>query len=521
MVACQAGVRRPQLPTRDQSKLTFRPRPTRVATRGELPHQRQPAQGAICMAVRALEFPQSPAGNSPPIASSPSAWQDTRWLGKQSGYTTSRDLLAGAWVSPEARRTVSRLYAAACADLAQATVGGLPPHSADWERWFAALRTTARQLSPSQAGAHVVRRALHHGQRLEGPDAPWSHHVRRGFAALLAASLPEPVPGLIGEDLVVFRRHDDAWLAQDATEDGAVQARPNVAIQDVQVGPPDPERFPPNAPARWPTSKLRPHPLNPRGALTAADVAELCASIVAHAAQGGILQPLLVTPDGTVVAGHRRLAAARQAGLQDVPVVVCALSPIDQLTAQLTENLQRADLSPVQEARAYCHLLDAGATQASIARAVCVPASRVRERLALLDLDSRVQDMVHSGDLPLRVALQLVPLRDQTHQLRLARHAVRRRLTVAQVRNLIETALHLPPAQDAPRPADDERDDEEPPGPSVTRQAALDALRAEPDRPITYGQLADLATRECCACGLSSAPAICEECPNLHLLRAV
>ena len=126
------------------------------------------------MAVRALELSPLPAGDSPVIASSPSAWQDTRWLGQQSGYTTTRDLLAGAWVSPEARRTVSRLYAAACADLAQATVGGLSPHSPDWERWFSALRTTARHLSPSHAGAHVVRRALHHGQRLEGPDSPWS-----------------------------------------------------------------------------------------------------------------------------------------------------------------------------------------------------------------------------------------------------------------------------------------------------------------------------------------------------------
>lgn len=257
-------------------------------------------------------------------------------------------MLAGAWVSPEARRTISRLYAAACADLAQATVGGLSPHSTDWERWFSALRTTARHLSPSHAGAHVVRRALHHGQRLEGPDSPWSHQLRHGFAALLAAGLPNPVPAFIGEDLAVFRRHDDAWLAKDATEHGAVQARPNVAIRDVEVEPPDLEGCPPNALARWPISRLRPHPLNPRGELNASDVADLCSSIVAHAAQGGILQPLLVTPGGTVVAGHRRLAAARQAGLQDVPVVVCALSPIDQLTPQLTENLQRADLTPVQ-----------------------------------------------------------------------------------------------------------------------------------------------------------------------------
>src|SRR5207253_9758396 len=169
--------------------------------------------------------------------------------------------------------------------------------------------------------------------------------------------------------------------------------------------------------------------------------------------------PLLVTADGTVVAGHRRLAAAQQAGLRDEPVIVCTLGPIDQLTAQLTENLQRADSTPVQETRAYCNLLDAGATQASIARAVGVPASRVRERLALLDLDQDVQDMVHRGELPMRVALQLVPLRDRAHQRRLARHAVRRRLTVAQMRNLIEVALHLPPTRDAPPPAADEQED--------------------------------------------------------------
>jgi hypothetical protein len=79
----------------------------------------------------------------------------------------------------------------------------------------------------------------------------------------------------------------------------------------------------------------------------------------------------------------------------------------------------------------------------------------------------------------------------------------------------------LPPAQDASRPADDEGDEEDRPGLSLTRQAAPDALRAESDRTITYGRLATLASSECCACGLGSAPAICEECPNLHLLRAV
>jgi ParB family chromosome partitioning protein len=208
---------------------------------------------------------------------------------------------------------------------------------------------------------------------------------------------------------------------------------------------------PPEA-VRWPTARLRPHPLNPRGELNGADVEELVASVRAHAEHGGILQPLLVTPDGTVVAGHRRLAAARRAGLEEVPVLVRELTPAEQLQLQLVENLQRADLSPIQEGRAYQHLVETGATLASIARAVGVSASRVRERLALLDLDTAVQEQVHRGELPLNVAALLRPVHDLAQQRRLARLAVRRRLSVAQVRHLVEAELALPPGPPARLP---------------------------------------------------------------------
>jgi hypothetical protein len=146
-------------------------------------------------------------------------------------------------------------------------------------------------------------------------------------------------------------------------------------------------------------------------------------------------------------------------------------------------------------------------------------ASRLRERLPLLDLDVRVQERVHRGELPLRSGLLLVPLRDQARQRRLANHAVRRRLTVVQVRRLVETALALPPPpmSAAPLPPDDEPNG----GGSLSRLEALDALRAQLDRTITFGQLATLVQAECCACGPGSAPAICAECPNLHLLQAV
>jgi ParB/RepB/Spo0J family partition protein len=273
-------------------------------------------------------------------------------------------------------------------------------------------------------------------------------------------------------------------------------------------------------PLRWPTAALRPNPLNARGQLNPADVEQLADSIIAHVAHGGILQPLLITPDGTVVAGHRRLAAARRAGLADVPVIVRALSPIEQLEIQLTENLQRSELSPIEEGRAYNHLIDAGSTLARIARAVGVPASRVRERLTLLDLDEHVQDRVHRGEVPLPVGLALVPLRDPVRQRRLANIAVRRRLTVVQVRQLVEHALSLPPlpAPSAPFPGDFEPSGG---GLSATRLSALEALRAEGDRTISFGQLAALASHECGACGMESGPTVCAECPNLHLLRAV
>jgi ParB family transcriptional regulator, chromosome partitioning protein len=445
-----------------------------------------------------------------PVVLAPRVWRDTRWVGSIAGHATTPDLLAGATVSADQKRFITRIYAAACADLAQSTLGGLPPRSAEWNSWFAGLRSAARELSPGQDNTLVVQRALFHGARLEAPDASWAHQLRRGFSALLAASLPEPVPALIGEHLAAFRRIDDTWLARHSASSSACEPR----AEDHQTG-----QIPLEA-THWPAALLRPNPLNPRGTLDPAGIAEMAGSITAHAAQGGILQPLLVTPDGTVVAGHRRLAAARQAGLVDVPVIVRALSPAEALETALVENLQRANLSPVEEATAYQHLLGAGATLASIARRVGVPASRVRERLALLDLDQRVRERVHRGELPLRVALLLLPLRDHGRQWRLASTAIRRRLTVVQMRRLVETALALPPPPPAssPLPADDEPEGA---GLSATRQTALDALRAESDRHISFGDLAALASMECCACGLGSTPTVCADCPNLHLLQAI
>jgi ParB family chromosome partitioning protein len=443
------------------------------------------------------------------ISVEPRAWRETRWVGSIAGHTTTSELLAGGFFDADQRHAVTRIYAAACADLAQATLAGADRGSVGWERWFASLRSAARDLSPARGNEQVVQRALFHGARLERGNASWAHQLRRGFSALLAASLPEPVAALIGEDLVTFQQANQAWLARPTSGDRG-------SLLPVSVSPVGRN----DGTLRWPTERLRPNRLNPRRKLISADIDQLAESIAAHAALGGILQPLLVTPDGTVVAGHRRLAAACRVGLADVPVIVRDLSVVEQLEIQLTENLQRADLTPIEEGQAYSHLLEAGSTLAGIARRVGVPASRVRERLALLDLDEQIQERMHRGELPLHIGLALVPLRDGARQRRLANHAMRRRLTIAQVRKLVESALAIPPSMESPAPLPSD-DDPAGTGLSTSRQQAIDALRAQPDHPITFGQLATLAESICCACGLASAPRICADCPNLHLLRAV
>lgn len=148
------------------------------------------------------------------ISIDPHAWHATRWVGTVAGHATGRDLLAGAWITADDRKSVTRVYAAACADLAQATLGGLPSRSPSWERWFSDLRSTVRDLSPVPGNPYVVQRALFHGVRLEGEHTSWVQQLRRGFSALLAASLPAPLPVLIGEDLATFEAADAAWCAE-------------------------------------------------------------------------------------------------------------------------------------------------------------------------------------------------------------------------------------------------------------------------------------------------------------------
>lgn len=147
-----------------------------------------------------------------------------------------------------------------------------------------------------------------------------------------------------------------------------------------------------------PLSELTVSVYQPRKRLDPEGVAELARSVM----QKGILQPLLVRPTGTgyeIVAGERRFRAAEQVGLKTVPVVVKTLSDRETLEIALIENVQREDLSAVEEARAFQQLLEFGMSQEEVADAVGKSRSAVANTLRLLRLEDTALTALDEGQI--------------------------------------------------------------------------------------------------------------------------
>lgn len=136
------------------------------------------------------------------------------------------------------------------------------------------------------------------------------------------------------------------------------------------------------------TSLIDPHPDNPRKNI--GDVTDLANSIKAN----GLLSPLNVVPNGErfrVIAGHRRLAACKQAGTGAVPCFVLDLDPLQQLEAMVTENCQREQLTVLEESDAIQGMLDLGATTASVAHQLGRSSDYVRDRAKAASIDNEVR----------------------------------------------------------------------------------------------------------------------------------
>jgi ParB family chromosome partitioning protein len=201
-------------------------------------------------------------------------------------------------------------------------------------------------------------------------------------------------------------------------------------------------------PNEIPLSEIRVNPNQPRRDVAHANLEALAISIADH----GVLQPILVTEtlDGyRIVAGERRVQAARLAGLERIPAVIRQLADREQLELALVENVQREDLNPIEEANAFRQLTEEfGLTQDEIARQVGRARSTITNTLRLLELDEGVQAAVADGRLSEGHARALVGL-PAVQQLHLVSTIVDAGLSVRQAEELARRLREPRPANAA------------------------------------------------------------------------
>ena len=184
---------------------------------------------------------------------------------------------------------------------------------------------------------------------------------------------------------------------------------------------------------------ILPSPFQPRRNFSEESLAELAASIKSR----GLLQPILVREiaPGTyeLVAGERRLRAAKMAGLSEVPVLIRHFSDEEALSVALIENLQREDLNPLEEAEGYRRLIEEfGLSQEEIAQRVGKDRSTVANALRLLKLPEEVKEDLLEGRLTAGHARALLSLEKQELILRARKEILRRGLSVRETERLVK-----------------------------------------------------------------------------------
>ncbi len=198
------------------------------------------------------------------------------------------------------------------------------------------------------------------------------------------------------------------------------------------------------APAEVGVDEIDPNPLQPRRRFGEEELAELAASIREH----GVVQPVVVRPVGgryQLVAGERRWRAARLAGLRTIPAVVRAVPDDRLLEFALIENIQREDLTPLEEARAYDALLrHLGCTQEQLAARLGRSRAAVTNTLRLLQLDAEVQELIENGRLSEGHGRALLGLTDPGAQRELARVMAERGMSVRQAEAAVRAAARVP-----------------------------------------------------------------------------
>jgi ParB family chromosome partitioning protein len=183
--------------------------------------------------------------------------------------------------------------------------------------------------------------------------------------------------------------------------------------------------------------RIKPNPFQPRENFGQKKLDELIASIK----EKGVLQPVIVRRSGDgfeAIAGERRLRAAKALAMSEVPVIVRDVSDVDALELSLIENIQREELNPIEEAKAFQRLIDEFEfSQEDVAKAVGKDRATVSNTIRLLGLPKRAQEMLANGELTMGHAKALLSLSGEHTILKLANRIVRSGLSVRETENAV------------------------------------------------------------------------------------
>jgi len=193
-----------------------------------------------------------------------------------------------------------------------------------------------------------------------------------------------------------------------------------------------------------PLELIEPNPYQPRQHFDEEKLQELAQSI----AELGLLEPVLVRRTGQtyqLIAGERRVRAARIAGLSEVPALVKDFGDLEVMQVALIENLQREDLNPIEEAEGYQRLIDEfGFTQSQAAQAVGRKRSSIANALRLLNLEESEKQMVREGQLSVGHAKVLLGVANKKKRAELAKKVVSEDLSVRQLEELVKKPERVP-----------------------------------------------------------------------------
>lgn len=186
-----------------------------------------------------------------------------------------------------------------------------------------------------------------------------------------------------------------------------------------------------------PIDECRPNPYQPRKTFPADAIEELKESILEY----GIIQPLIVRKSikgYEIVVGERRFRAAKEAGLETIPAVVQELSDERMMELALLENLQREDLTPIEEAHAYRNLLkELDITQEELSKRLGKSRSHIANTMRLLTLPDQVIAYINNGELSMGHGKALIGLKNKEELLPLANRIRKEKLNVRQVEKLV------------------------------------------------------------------------------------